>query len=277
MFTWLYDIAKRSISLPTTSIEERLRLAQIAISNALADPTLLAALAEYGFTPQRLQQGRTLHQQAWDHYQSQKDKYSDVSSAHKRLEAAQEQAHATYMRYVKKARLEFEHDHDASQKLGLMATRKYSLSKWMAQARHFYTQALSSADILDRLADAGVTRAMLEAGLLQLNAVEESDAVVRRRRGAARNSTRVRDEAITALNDWMRRFTNVARTAFDDQPQLLEQLGMKTIVRRSTARAARSAAQSQVAPAAESPIPSDPDSDQPAAYSGNGMAPVGSA
>jgi hypothetical protein len=262
--------------MTTTSIEERLRMAQVAVSNALADPTLLAALAEYGYNTNRIQQGDALRQQAWALYQRQKGEYGELSTASDEVDAAQQQARTTYMRHVKVARVALEDDRGASQKLGLTSGRKKPLAKWLAQAQQFYTHALSDTTVLDRLAEVGVTRAALEAGQRQVDAVGQGDAVWRQRQGAARDATRVRDEAIAALDAWMRNFRRVARVAFENRPQLLEKLGIKAVGKRSSARAARSAAQNQVPPAVASPTPSDPDSDQPAAYSGNGVAPVGS-
>lgn len=241
--------------MATTSIEERLREAQVAIGNALADPALLTALGEYGYNATRLQQGRALRQQAWALYQGQKGEYGELSSAGDGLEAVQQQARATYMRYVKVARVAIEGDRGASHKLDLTTGRKRPLAKWLAQAQQFYTHALSNADILDKLAEFGITRAMLEAGQHQVDAVGEGEAVWRQRQGAARDATRVRDELIAALDAWMRNFTKVARVVFEGRPQLLEKLGIKTRKTRAATRASGSTAGSEVAFDAEATTP----------------------
>jgi hypothetical protein len=271
MFTDLYNILQRSISMATTSIEERLRAAQVAIGNALADPALLAALEEYSYNTTRLQQGNALRQQAWMLYQRQKGEYGELSTASHGLEAAQQQARASYMRYVKMARLKLEDDRGASQKLGLTTGRKRPLAKWLAQAQQFYTHALSDAAILGKLAEVGITRTMLEAGQQQVDAVGEGEALWRQRQGAARDATRVRDEAIAALDAWMRKFTRVARVAFEDRPQLLEQLGIKTRGARAATHTPGSTAGSEVAFDVEATTPVH-DSAPPAPERRNGHA-----
>jgi hypothetical protein len=238
--------------MSSTSIEERFKWAQIAIGNALADPALLAALAEYGYNANRLQQGNVLREQAWALYQQQKGQYGDLSTAGDELGAARQQARATYMRYVKTARLALGANRGASQKLDLATERKRPLAKWLAQAQQFYTQALSDTTILDKLAEFGITQAMLEAGRRQLDAVSKSEATRQQHQGAARDATRRRDEMIAALDAWMSNFTKVARMAFEGQPQLLEKLGIKARKKRA-ARTPAAAAHSEVAFAADAP------------------------
>ena len=63
--------------------------------------------------------------------------------------------------------------------------------------------------------------------------------------------------------------------AFESQPQLLEKLGIKARKAQSARRTTSSTARSAVAFVVEASTPTH-DSDQPAAYSGNGVAPVGS-
>jgi hypothetical protein len=258
---------------PRTSIEDRFKLAQIAIGNALADPTLLAALTTYGYNADRLQQGNVLREQAWKLYQQQKGEYGELSAAKDALETAQQQARTTYMHYIKVARLALKHDRGASQKLDLTSGRKRPQAKWLAQARQFYTHALSDAAILGKLAECGITQAMLEAGQRQIEAAVQCEATRWQCQGAARDATKMRDETIAALDTWIADFIKFARLAFERRPQLLEKLGIKKRGTRAATRTPGSVAPSAVALGVEASTPTH-DSDQPASYSGNGLAPV---
>jgi hypothetical protein len=252
------------------TIEKRLAQAKIAISNALADPTLRTALEAYGYTASRLQQGNALREQVRTFYEQQKGEYAELFAASDALEAAQQQAKGTHMRYVKVARVALKDDRRASQKLDLATQRKRPRAGWVAQAHQFYTHALSDAAILDRLADFGITQAMLEAGRQQVDAVSEYEVTRQQRQGAAHDATRARDEMIAALDTWMKDFTKIARVAFEGRPQFLEKLGIKARATRA-ARTPASAAPSEVAFDIEATTPVH-DSAPPAPERRNGHA-----
>ncbi|HEX9372025.1 MAG TPA: hypothetical protein VF897_13510, partial [Roseiflexaceae bacterium] len=220
-----------------TSIEKQLTLAQVAINNALGDPSLYAALSAYGYNADRLQQGYALREKVRALHQRQKGEYGDLFRATDALEAAQRQAHDTYMRYVKVARVVLKNDRGAQQKLNLSAQRKRNLSGWLEQAQQFYTNALADSGILDSLAEFGITQALLEAGRRQMDVVGASDAQRRQCKGAAQDATRLRDEAVAALEAWMSDFMQIARVALQDRPQFLEKLGLAATAGRTAARA----------------------------------------
>jgi hypothetical protein len=257
------------------NIEERFTLAQIAIGNTLADPTLQTTLAAYGYTADRLQQGNALRERARALYERQKSEYGELFAANDALEATQQQAQSTYMCYVKVARVALKNDRGALQKLDLATQRKGSLAGWLAQAHQFYINALSDVPILGKLAEFGITQAMLEAGQRQVDAVGEHELARRQRRGAARDATRVRDETIAALDSWMKDFTKIARLAFQDRPQFLEKLGIKARRARATTHAPGSAARSVVTFAVEASTLIH-DSDQPTPERRNGRATINS-
>src|SRR5262249_4685941 len=194
-----------------TSIEQRLTLANIAISNALGDPSLATALAGFGYTAERLRQGGALRENALALYQRQKGAYGDLRTANDAYAAALAQAQETYMRYVKVARVALENERGALHKLSLVGERKPASAAWMAQAQQFYASALSDPAILSQLAAFGITQAILEAGQRQVAAAADSDAARRQRQGEARDATAARDAALAALDAWMRDFMQVAR------------------------------------------------------------------
>ncbi len=255
------------------SIEGQLRLSQIVIGNALANPTLLATLAEYGYTTNRLQQGNALREQAWALYHEQKAQYSELSAANGDLVSIRQQARTTYLGYVRMARLVFSDNRGASQKLDLAGERKGPLTKWLAQAQQFYTHTLSDTAILDKLTAVGITRAMLEAGQRELDTVGASEETRRQQRGAARDATRERDEALAALDARMQSFTNIAREAFKGRPQLLDKLGIKARKARSATGTRSSATRSAVAFGVEASTLTH-NNDHPAPEYVNGRAPV---
>jgi hypothetical protein len=214
------------MSNPRNSIQERLTRAQIAIGNALADPAVQSALDPYGYTAERLREGQALRERALTLHQQQRVAYGDLSSANDALKATQAHVRTDYMHDIKVARVAFATDRGTLQKLDAAGERRQTQAAWLIQAQQFYANALSDPAILDALAGYGITRQRLEAGKRQIDAVGACYAARRSRRGAAQAATKVRDEALTALDAWMRDFRQIARLALKKQPQHLEKLGV---------------------------------------------------
>jgi hypothetical protein len=207
-------------------IEGQLELAEIAISNTLATPELYAVLAPCGYDTVRLQEGRLLCEKARASYQHQKGEYGELHAANKALNAARQQIWADYIRHIEMARVAFKNDLAVRNKLGLAAKRKDGHAGWLEQARQFYSYALSDPTILQPLGKFGVTQEMLEDNQHRLASVLEHNAARWRRKGAARDATITRDQAIEELTLWLRDFLKVARIVCKGQPHLLNKLGI---------------------------------------------------
>jgi hypothetical protein len=211
-------------SKPT--IEQRLSEANIAIINVRASAEVQAALAAYGYTPERIHQGELLRDRAKAQYRQKIAAYGDLRTAADALSSAERQAQALYIRHVKIARVALDDDRGALQALHLIGQRKKSLAGWLAQAQQFYTVALADASIQHRLASFSLSGGMLEDGAREIEAVAARHASRSQQRGIAQNATSVRDAALTDLDTWMRDLKIIARVALKDRPQLLEQIGV---------------------------------------------------
>jgi hypothetical protein len=260
-----------------TSIEWKLARAQVAIDNALTEADLAAALATFGYDAARLRQGLALRETAQMLAERQSSEYGDLFTTQDAYVAARQQAHDTYMGFLKIARVAFEDDRGARQTLGLAERRHYDLAGWMRQAQQFYNGALINTNILSQLAAFGITPAALESGRQRVAAVIAANNIRRQRRGSALNATRQRDMAVAALESWMRDFLKVARVALKDRPQLLAQLGVATNTahrgRQATAPATLAAPGDDLAAA---PRSTEPDAlAQPRTVRRNGRTKVG--
>jgi hypothetical protein len=210
----------------TPTIEQRLSEAYVAITNVRANTELQAALAAYGYTPERILQGERLRDSAKTHYQQKITAYGGLRAAADALNGAEQQAQALYMRHVKIARVALADDRGALQTLHLIGRRKPTLAGWIAQAQQFYAVALTDVNIQRKLAAFSITGGMLEDGAHQIEAVAARQATRRQQRGSAQHATSLRDAALNELDTWMRELKIIARMALKDRPQLLEQIGV---------------------------------------------------
>lgn len=211
---------------PNQSIEARLLNAQVAISNAESDVEVQSYLAEFGYNAERLAEGRALYDRAQQLHQKQVKEYGDQFAASDALKSAWHEARTQYMRFVKVARVALKSERSAYQKLDLTGERKRSLSGWLAQARQFYTNALSSPDILAKLGEFGVTQQKLEAGKKLVDDTEAANAAQEKEKGEAQQATQERDAGFEDMDDWFSDFLAIARIALEEKPQLLEKLGI---------------------------------------------------
>lgn len=208
------------------SIDGLLYDAQVAIDNALTNEQILAALSNFGYTAERIQQGKALYTKALNAQTTQQMEAGEQKSATAELEANRAVAHTTYMRFVKIARVAFKRNAGIATQLDLGGDRKRSLAGWLAQANQFYTNALANPAVLEGLGNFGITQKKLQAGLAEVNAVETSNLTQEKEKGDAQAATQTRDKALDALQEWLSDYLAIAKVALEDNPQLLEALGV---------------------------------------------------
>ena len=203
---------KLSASAPAT-IKGQLLATRVALDTVQGNAAMQAALAQYGYDAARMAEGRALYEQALSLLQQQRAGRGERYAAVDARGAAQEQAHAVYIRQVAVARVALRKDRGAAEKLGLTMTRKQDQAGWLDQAQQFYTNALGISAIAQKLASFGLTAAQLSAGQSLVAAVAAKLVAQQEARADARALTEQRDEALAALRDWMRDFRAIARVA----------------------------------------------------------------
>ena len=208
------------------SIDNLLSDAQLAIDNALNNPKVLGYLSDFGYTSARIQQGKKLYNIAAAAQLSQTTEAGEQISTTATLNEAWEAAKKTYIRFVKVARVAFKSDSGVSTQLGLNGSRKRTLSGWLAQATQFYKNAISNKEILKELAAFGITTQKLNAGLKQVKAIEAANLTQEKEKGEAQAATQKRDAALDELQDWLSDYLAIAKVALEEEPQLLEGMGI---------------------------------------------------
>jgi hypothetical protein len=198
----------------------------MALTNALAQEDIKAALAELGFTEARLNEGLALYQAADTLYQKQKREYTDQYLASEALQQAWDEAQIAFRKYATAAKLALMEQATLKNSIGLHSGRKFTLPEWITLTRTFYGTALQSPAILERFAVYAVTVEKLQAGLQLVDKVEELKGKREIEKAEAQQVTRDRDEAFAQLDRYMYQFTKVARVVLDDKPKHLEKIGI---------------------------------------------------
>ena len=200
--------------------------ASVAINNALTTPKIQNYLKEYGYTAEKIQQGKALYETALNLQQQQRKEYGEQFSATESFYELWETAKESYMKCLKIARIAFKEDAGIITELALNGTRKQTFSGWLLQAKQFYSNTLNNPEILNGFKEYGITKAKLEACQAEMQAAETASLVQEKEKGDAQNATQIRDKAIDELNDWLSDFIAIARIALETESQLLESLGI---------------------------------------------------
>ena len=208
------------------SIDSFLSQAQVAIDNSLNNPKILGYVSDFGYSTARIQKGKALYSSAMAAQLAQTAESGEQISASQTLGEAWDKAKKTYMRLIKVARVALKKNTGATAQLALGGKRKESLSGWLAQANQFYQNALADKAMLAELKEFGITDVKLKAGLAELAVIEQANLVQEKEKGEAQAATQKRDAALDELQDWLSDYLAIAKVALEDDPQLLEGLGI---------------------------------------------------
>ncbi len=212
--------------MKNNTIDANLLKAQVAIENASGNKVINTALTQFGYDNAKLIRGKNLYNDAITKQSKQKQEYGDQYQATDDLDATKAEANALYMKHVKIARIALNGKRGAWQALDLDGRRKQTFSGWVSQATVFYTNAQADKAIMASLAKFGITTKDLNDGLEKAKEVGSKLATQLKEKGEAQDATQVRDKAFDDLQDWMSDFIAIARIALEDQPQMLEVLGI---------------------------------------------------
>jgi len=210
---------------PTKSIAQRLFEAERAINNSLKTPEILATVTLFGYPQLRIEEARTLQEEARALTELQEKEYGEQYEATQNVQEAWEKAAVAYSAALKIARVAFRGQKAAAGSLQLTGTRKQSLSGWLKQARGFYGNLLKDPALVAIMTPYSYDQIKLEAESALVQAVADASDTQDTERGQAQAATLTRDAKLDELDQWVADYKAVAEVAFADSPQMLEQLG----------------------------------------------------
>lgn len=208
------------------TIEEIIYESGLRINNSLSDAKVLNAVAPFGYTETKLNEGASLLNAATELVEAQKREYGEVDAAQEAYETQRQQAHKSYMVILAISKIAFKNDVQAISTLDLTGRRATTLSGWLNQTRNFYHAILANETWKAALAAYGQTEEVLTAQLAAVDAVSAASEARKKELGDAQNATQERDEKLEELLDWVSDYEVIARIALMDKPQLLEKLGI---------------------------------------------------
>ena len=202
---------------------DKLKRIQVVINYVLNTPEAQKGLNNVGFAKAEVLQGKALLEKVRLLDAVQQKEYGDRYQATDELDHARRQAWELYVKHLADARHALKEQRGYWKALELSGPRKTDLFGWLAQAHTFYGNVDQVKQILTQY---NVTEAELQQGESMINAVIEAYSVRQKEDSEAQAATLQRNEALNALDEWMRRFTKSAKLAFDSDTQTLKALGL---------------------------------------------------
>jgi hypothetical protein len=218
-------------------IDGRLETAFIATTRASAAPQVLNRLSEFGYNTPRLAEGKDLCAAATQQVNEANARLGELRAATDRLRHCRAVAVSAYQNLARTARAVFHHDPGALISLGLKARRPTASARLLTAANplfnaSFYTSAMRAA--LAEHGYSGARWSQEREKIAQLQSAAETQGQCRAAHQQAKEAQRT---ALRALDEWMEHFFKIARMAFAEDPQTLEQFGL--VARSSPNKAQR--------------------------------------
>lgn len=194
----------------------------IALTNALNTPELLAALARFTYDAKALKQALALHERiealTRQREQAQETQYQTTQL----LTQAKEDLLYLFRIHADTARLAYQREATLYRDtLGITGALPRGTAACLRHIKRFYANV--PAPMLTKY---HVDQKELTQAAQLVQRVQELLALQKKAMSQPQQLTDARQQALTELETWMRRFTKAAQLAFDEQPQKLETLGM---------------------------------------------------
>jgi hypothetical protein len=223
---------------PVTTIPQQLNAAQLAITNTLADPEIKAAVAQFGYTPAKLNAGKKLYDTALAAVNAQKSGKGDQKTATADLKAAETEARDAYQATAKVARATLGKDGLAT--LGLTAKEPRDTAGFIQAGYTLFDNAAKSG----LLADFGYDADRIAAERAKIAAFDTANQAQEMAKGAAQQASQDQEAALTKMNEWVAQYLKIAKVALRGRRQSLEKIG---VLARTTKTAAQQAAPQKAA------------------------------
>ncbi|WPP52793.1 hypothetical protein [Catalinimonas niigatensis] len=206
------------------SIEAQLAQASTLIMNASKHPKVKLQMSSFGYTAERMQQGYEFVN-TFLLLQDEKDNcYSRNSGLRQQLDQDVKALKSLYKDHLTIARFAFRTDAYMQAQLHLKGKRKTDWAGWTAQVQHFYNRI--EAEGMAAMKKHGAKAEELVQGKAMADALRATHQDKQSITADAQSATQRRDEVLKAMNRWVSDFKKVAQVALQDDPQLLEALGI---------------------------------------------------
>ena len=209
------------------SIPEKMQKHSELITNSINDPEISDEVADFGYTREKLNEGNTLLEETTVLIVKQGDEYADQKHADGDFMSLRSSLETRFTKDKKLAKIALEDEPILLKvNLGVNSYPAENYPEWMSELNLFYNNALKSSEIMGAFAELNITAEKLKAQQRDIATLKTLKLNQKKEMGEAQVATKVRDKKIAELDKWAKKYKKVATIVFEDQPQVLEKLGI---------------------------------------------------
>lgn len=184
-------------------------------------------LAELGLNETKLIVGDQYLARMDEAVSSQKTESAEKELAYDLFESLLDQLVTKYRRHRSRAKFAYRNNTEALKLMHLNTTVPVDYSSLITEISDFYAYTTASEENQAALIALNISAEELTQGKTEVESVKTARATYMKERGESENATTYKESAKTNLLLWERDFDTLAKFALEDEPQLLETLGIK--------------------------------------------------
>ena len=199
---------------------------RVALENAKNQPVVASTMAEFGYDKAKIDEGWKLLEETRTAFDFNNKESQETVQARADFETKKLALETQYTLDRKKAKVVFRTDSVTLKKLALDGTLPKAYINWVETMRTFYKGVEADKTLQTQLATLKITTESITQALNNIVALENARAIYLKEIGESQDSTKIKDSAFAKIDKWMIDFKAVAKIAMEDNPQLLESLGI---------------------------------------------------
>ncbi|MDA3823857.1 MAG: hypothetical protein PF450_14770 [Bacteroidales bacterium] len=187
--------------------------------------TIQDQLSKFGYTAELIAEGQTLLHVTMNALKKRDIQYNKKSEASQAFKATQRVLSESYNLHRKIAKVIFRKDDISLKKLALIGSIPLAYEEWLEIVFTFYVVATSDSEIQSKLARHTLTPEKLGSVKYLIASIEANRGQYLYEKAKAEESTKIKNDALAEMDDWMTVFYTVAKLAIEDQELLQLTLG----------------------------------------------------
>jgi hypothetical protein len=217
--------SKRAHSEQNQRVARRVSDVLRLLTTAKDDKGISPLLASKGYDSAKLAEGLSLQQAAENALIARQQAIGAQKEATLAVQKAEETARQAFKDFRDIARSIFK-DTSVRSALGVNDPIAKQLETFMTNAGTSYGAALAEPQYLAELARYGFPQSSIESARASLQALAAANDAQESAKAAASSATKQRDDAIAALDAWVRQFEGIAKVATRSRRDLAKKLGL---------------------------------------------------
>ena len=205
-------------------LAEQFIIARRVLDNTTGNPQIANVMIRFGYDQAAMADYRVLFNEAVAANSQQVKEYGERSEAYADFNKFFAVAKHEYSTLRKLLRVALKTDRQKLDQLGVNEAKMNTISGILKQMQVCYDNIFTDRVIAEKLARIGTTEEMIRGYIRNYDATQSAYTAFYKEDSEAVNATRLRDEKVEALCDFLYDFFILARIAFADQPDLLKQI-----------------------------------------------------